>query len=148
MNEPNHEAVCLWERSSYTYRPFVAGSDPQALCQANTVQTKTWGFCAQIFGASSSTDQWGVAYSGYFTTTNLPFSDLAYTGLPVYYTTSMRGSRTYKNYVSGYSEVANIVYLQVTHITHNHTLIQYTTHTTNVPDFSTHPSRCCFISYL
>ena len=116
MNEPNHEAVCLWERSSYTYVPYVPGTDPQAVCLATTVQTKTWGFCAQMFGASSSSDQWGVAYSGYFTTTGLPFTDKAYTGLPVYFTTSMRGTRTYTNYVTKYTESANIIYLQVDHM--------------------------------
>ena len=113
MNEPNHEAVCLWERSSYTYQPYVPGTDPQAMCLATTVQTKTWGFCAQIFGAASATDKWGVAYTGYFTTTSVPFTDMAYTGLPVYYTTAMRGTRAYKNYVSNYNEIANIIFLQV-----------------------------------
>ena len=102
VNEPNHEAVCLWERSSYTYQPYTPGTDPQALCLATTVQTKTWGFCAQIFDQTSSTDQWGVAYSGYFTTTGLPFTDLAYTGLQVYFTTVMRGTRNYVNYATGY----------------------------------------------
>ena len=39
-------------------------------------------------------------------------TDLAYTGLPVYFTKSVRGVRTYRNYATGYSESANIVFLQ------------------------------------
>ena len=45
-------------------------------------------------------------------TTGLPFTDLAYSGLPVYFTKSVRGTRAYRNYATSYTETANIVFLQ------------------------------------
>ena len=111
VNEPNHESVCSFEQSSYTYRPYVLGADPAATCAATITPPKVFGFCALMFDNTASL-QWGISYSGYITTTGLPFTDLAYTGLPVYFTTAARGVRTYTNYMSGYKETANIVFMQ------------------------------------
>ena len=112
VNEPNHESVCLWEKTSYTYQPYTLGMDPQAVCQSTIAPSKMWGFCATMYGYTTPQDSWGITYSGYLQSTGGTFIDLAYTGLPVYFVTLARGTRSYTNYTSGYKETANIVYMQ------------------------------------
>ena len=63
VNEPNHESVCAFEQSSYTYSLYQLGTDPQAVCQATIQPPKVWAFCATMFDNTGSL-QWGAAYSG------------------------------------------------------------------------------------
>ena len=63
VNEPNHESVCAFELTTYTYNTYQLGADPQAVCQATIQPPKVFAFCATMFDNTAAL-QWGASYSG------------------------------------------------------------------------------------